>query len=53
MSVSLIGGLGLTLVRVFQQRPATDGQQSGSPHIHAITDEAFTAACATRAENIP
>ena len=41
MSVSLIGGLGLTLVRVYQQRPAPDGLLSGAPHIHAITDEAY------------
>lgn len=41
MSASLIGGLGLTRVRVYGQRPAPDGLHGGSPHIHAITDEAY------------
>lgn len=41
MSASLISGLGLTRVRVYSQRPSPDGRHGGSPHIHAITDEAY------------
>lgn len=37
----VIGGIGLTRLTVYDQRPAPDGLQSGSPHIHAITDEAY------------
>jgi mannose-6-phosphate isomerase-like protein (cupin superfamily) len=41
MSIPLIGGIGLTLVTVYEQHPAPDGETSGSPHIHAVTDEAY------------
>jgi len=37
----LIGGIGLTHLTVYEQRPAPDGLNSGSPHIHAVTDEAY------------
>lgn len=37
----LIGGIGLTHLTVYEQRPAPDGVNSGSPHVHAITDEAY------------
>lgn len=37
----LIGGVGLTHLTVYEQRPAPDGLNSGSPHVHAITDEAY------------
>lgn len=37
----LIGGIGLTHLTVYEQRPAPDGANSGSPHVHAITDEAY------------
>ncbi len=37
----LIGGIGLTHLTVYEQRPAPDGLNSGSPHVHAITDEAY------------
>ena len=37
----LIGGIGLTHLTVYEQKPAPDGANSGSPHVHAITDEAY------------
>jgi len=37
----LIGGIGLTHLTVYEQRPAPDGLNSGSPHVHALTDEAY------------
>lgn len=39
--VGLIGGVGLTHLTVYEQRPAPDGLNSGCPHVHAITDEAY------------
>lgn len=39
--VGLIGGIGLTEVHVYAQRPAPDGLFSGCPHVHAVTDEAY------------
>ena len=41
MSVSLIAGIGISRVVVYAQRPAPDGQNGGSPHIHSVTDEAY------------
>jgi len=38
---SLIGGIGLTEVHVYDQRPAPDGLCSGCPHVHAVTDEGY------------
>lgn len=38
---SLIGGIGLTEVHVYNQRPAPDGLFSGCPHVHAVTDEGY------------
>ncbi len=37
----LISGIGLTRLTVYDQRPAPDGLQSGSPHVHAVTDEGY------------
>jgi mannose-6-phosphate isomerase-like protein (cupin superfamily) len=37
--LGLIGGIGLTEVTVYSQHPAPDGQFSGCPHVHAVTDE--------------
>ncbi len=37
----LISGVGLTHLTVYDQRPAPDGKQSGSPHVHAVTDEGY------------
>lgn len=40
-STGLIGGLGMTRVDVYNQRPAPDGKMSGSPHVHAVCSEAY------------
>ncbi|GAB4189504.1 MAG: cupin domain-containing protein [Phycisphaeraceae bacterium] len=39
--IGLIGGIGLTEVHVYSQRPAPDGLFSGCPHVHAVTDEGY------------
>jgi mannose-6-phosphate isomerase-like protein (cupin superfamily) len=39
--LGLIGGIGLTEVHVYAQRPAPDGKFSGCPHVHAVTDEGY------------
>ena len=39
--LGLIGGIGLTEVHVYCQRPAPDGMFSGCPHVHAVTDEGY------------
>ncbi|WP_428939632.1 cupin domain-containing protein [Fontivita pretiosa] len=36
-----IGGVSLTLVRVYADRAAPDGLHSGCPHVHGLTDEAY------------
>jgi mannose-6-phosphate isomerase-like protein (cupin superfamily) len=40
-AIGLIGGIGLTEVHVYAQRPAPDGKFSGCPHVHAVTDEGY------------
>ncbi len=40
-ALGLIGGIGLTEVHVYAQRPAPDGKFSGCPHVHAVTDEGY------------
>ena len=40
-SEDLISGIGLTHLTVYDQRPAPDGLMSGSPHVHAVTDEGY------------
>jgi mannose-6-phosphate isomerase-like protein (cupin superfamily) len=37
----VIGGIGLTHLTVYDQRPAPDGLNSGCPHVHAVTDEGY------------
>ncbi len=37
----VIGGVGLTHLTVYDQRPAPDGLKSGCPHVHAVTDEGY------------
>lgn len=37
----VVGGLGLTLLDVYDGRPAPDGMLSGCPHVHAVTTEAY------------
>lgn len=39
--LGLVGGIGLTEVSVYDQRPAPDGAFSGCPHVHAVVDEAY------------
>lgn len=39
--VGLIGGIGLTEVHVYAQRPGPDGRFGGCPHVHAVTDEGY------------
>ncbi|WP_052360972.1 cupin domain-containing protein [Geminisphaera colitermitum] len=41
LPAGLIGGIGLTEVHVYTQRPAPDGVCSGCPHVHAVTDEGY------------
>ncbi len=38
---SLIGGLGMTRVKVYDQQEAPDGKHSGCPHLHGICSEAY------------
>jgi len=40
-SEEIVGGVGLTHLTVYDQRPAPDGLHSGSPHVHAVTDEGY------------
>lgn len=40
-TLGLIGGIGLTEVHVYHQRPAPDDLHSGCPHLHAVTDEGY------------
>jgi mannose-6-phosphate isomerase-like protein (cupin superfamily) len=40
-ALGLIGGIGLTEVHVYAQRPAPDGRFCGCPHVHAVCDEAY------------
>lgn len=39
--LGLIGGIGLTEVHVYAQRPAPDGTFSGCPHVHVVVDEGY------------
>jgi mannose-6-phosphate isomerase-like protein (cupin superfamily) len=41
MQAGLIGGIGITHLTVYDQRPAPDGRHSGCAHVHAVTDEAY------------
>ncbi|RPJ01078.1 MAG: cupin domain-containing protein [Candidatus Aminicenantes bacterium] len=41
LAEDLISGIGLTQLTVYDQRPAPDGLMSGSPHVHAVTDEGY------------
>lgn len=41
MSAPLIGGIGLTVLRVYDQRPGPDGVTAGCAHVHALTGEAY------------
>lgn len=39
--LGVVGGLGLTMLDVYDTRPAPDGMLSGCPHVHAMTTEAY------------
>ena len=41
MSAAAIAGIGLTHLRVYDQRLAPDGTHSGCAHVHAVTDEGY------------
>ncbi len=41
MSTGLIGGVGLTHLRVYDQKPGPDGIHAGCAHVHAFTSEAY------------
>ncbi|MFM7569822.1 MAG: cupin domain-containing protein [Betaproteobacteria bacterium] len=41
MNSDLIAGIGLTRLRVYEQRPAPDGVSCGCAHVHALTDEGY------------
>jgi mannose-6-phosphate isomerase-like protein (cupin superfamily) len=41
MSAPLVGGIGLTVLRVYDQRPGPDGATAGCAHVHALTGEAY------------
>jgi mannose-6-phosphate isomerase-like protein (cupin superfamily) len=41
VTTGFLGGIGLTHLQVYEQRPAPDGVMSGCAHVHAITDEAY------------
>jgi len=41
MSAGLVGGIGITVLRVYDQRPGPDGVTAGCAHVHALTGEAY------------
>lgn len=41
MTDGLIGGIGITHLKVYDQRPGPDGVNAGCAHIHALCDEAY------------
>lgn len=41
MKPQIIAGVGITHLRIYEDRPAIDGMMSGCAHVHAITDEAY------------
>lgn len=41
MNTDLIAGIGLTRLKVYEQRPAPDGELCGCAHVHACTDEGY------------
>ncbi len=38
---TLLGGIGLTHLTVYQERPGPDGVHAGCAHVHALTPEAY------------
>lgn len=47
MEHGVIGGVGLTHLTVYEDRPAPDGLMSGCAHVHAVTEEAYYAIAGT------
>jgi len=43
MPTEVLGGVGLTHLKIYEDRPAPDGKHSGCAHVHAVTDEAYYA----------
>ncbi len=41
MKHSLLGGVAMTRLRVYDQRPGPDGVDAGCAHIHGLSDEAY------------
>ena len=41
LPAGLLAGIGLTRLRVYEQRAAPDGQMCGCAHVHALSDEAY------------
>lgn len=41
LSGNVLGGVGVTHLTVYQDRPAPDGTYSGCAHVHSITEEAY------------
>jgi len=41
MTTGLIGGVGLTLLQVYDQGPGPDGVKAGCAHVHGLTDDAY------------
>ena len=41
LGAEFVGGVGLTHLRVYDERPAPDGRMCGCAHIHGITDEGY------------
>ncbi|MEJ8570557.1 cupin domain-containing protein [Microbaculum marinum] len=41
MTAGMIGGIGLTHLKVYDQRPGPDGMMAGCAHVHALTEEAY------------
>ena len=41
MTATLIGNVGLTLLKVYDQEAGPDGVHAGCAHVHGLTDEAY------------
>ena len=41
MAEVMLGGIGLTILKVYEQRPGPDGITAGCAHVHALTEEAY------------
>jgi len=41
MTTGMIGGIGLTHLRVYNQKPGPDGMMAGCAHVHGLTEESY------------